>query len=512
MDPKTGIRPARSSVVQKTAMNLPLQLDRAAAIPLQDQLFEQLRQLILSGRLKPNSRVIATRFLAEQVGVSRRTVLFAYERLISEGYLETRPAIGTFVSNTPPNPLKPETAGNSSTNTPRQASLHPPAFRTAAPMRSSMPDGIIDFSPSRHDSSHLLPTKVWLRWMREVLANDPEGFSRPAPAAGVEPLRQVLADYLAATRGILVLPEQVVIVTGRRHACSLVAHLLQRVGDRVVVETPGDSDIAAFFSARGAKLVGVPVDEHGLQTGALPQGPACLAYVTPTRQDPTGGVMPQSRRAALIEWARSVGAYLMEDDSDSDLRYHGTAHPPLATIDPYGLVFYMGSFTKTLGAGLCLGYLVVPAEFADAVVSIKSMGGEGGQWFEQMVAANLLASGEYDHHLRRVRKIYLERRDALIRALEAHFGGVRLIGTESGTQLTWLLPERFSSASAARDAARAHGVNVEWVSGEACRFHDRALIFGYAALAPERLRQGVAILADVLSRLNAPVFDKYDRT
>jgi len=496
-------------------MNLPLRLDRAAAIPLQDQLFEQLRQLILTGRLKPSSRVIATRFLAEQVGVSRRTVLFAYERLISEGYLETRPAIGTFVSTTPPNHARPEAAGSSSTDTPRQSTLRPAVIHTAIPPRPRVPDGTIDFDPSQRDASHLLPSKVWLRWVREVLADNPEGLSQPGPAAGAEPLRQVIADYLAATRGILASPDQIVIVTGRRHACSLVAHLFQRRGDRVVVEAPGDEDIARFFGTRQAEVIGVPVDEHGLETDGLPPGPVSLAYVTPARQDPIGGVMPQARRTALIEWARSAGAYLIEDDSDSALRYHGTAQPPLATIDPYGLVFYAGSFAKTLGAGLCLGYLVVPAEFADAIVSIQSMGTEAGQWLEQMVISNLLASGEYDHHLRRVRKIYLERRDTLIGALQSSFGDVRLIGTESGAQLTWLPPSSFPCASAIRDAARLQGVNIECVSGEAakaCRFHDQALILGYAALTPERLRRGIAVLADALSRISAPASGIYDKT
>lgn len=484
-------------MVQKTAMNLPLQLDRTAPTPLQDQLFEQLRQLILSGRLKPHTRVIATRFLAEQVGVSRRTVLFAYERLISEGYLETRPAIGTFVSPTPPHQVKPEAAANSQTDMPRQAVLHPPSLQTIPSTAKRLPAGLIDFDPAPHDANLLLPQKVWLRWMRDVMAAEPGIFAQPGPAAGVETLREVIANYLAATRGILASPEQIVMVSGRRHACSLVAHLFQRRNDRVVVEAPGDPYISGFFRTRGADVIGVPVDETGLDVEALPQGPTALAYVTPARQNPLGGAMPQSRRAALIEWARDAGAYLIEDDSDSDLRYQGTATPPLATIDPYGLVFYIGSFTKTLGAGLCLGYLLVPPEFVEAITAIKAMGAEGGQRFEQLVVANLLASGEYDHHLRRLRKIYLERRDVLIQSLHTAFGAVDLIGTESGTQLTWILPEHYPSASAMCDLALARGVRITGVtddSAKACRFYERALILGYGALAPERLSNGIAIL------------------
>ena len=193
--------------------------------------------------------------------------------------------------------------------------------------------------------------------MRNVFADDPDGLAKPQPAAGVTALRQVIVDYLAATRGLMASPEQVVIVIGRRHAFSLVAHLFQRRGDRVVVETPGDEAVAGFFRSRHAEVIAVPVDEHGLETDALPQGPVSLAYVTPARQNPLGGTMPPSRRMALIEWARAIGAYLIEDDSDSEFRYHGTTQQPLAALDPYGLVFYTGSFAKTLGAGLGLGYL-----------------------------------------------------------------------------------------------------------------------------------------------------------
>jgi GntR family transcriptional regulator/MocR family aminotransferase len=212
--------------------------------------------------------------------------------------------------------------------------------------------------------------------------------------------------------------------------------------------------------------------------------------------------MPQSRRGALLGWAREAGAYLIEDDSDSELRYHGTTPQPLAALDPYGLVFYTGSFAKTLGAGLGLGYLVVPSEFVDAIVSIKSMAEDGCPWLEQMVVADLLTSGEYDHHLRRVRKIYLERRDCLVQALRTHFGDIRLVGMEIGTQLTWLLPDGFPSARAVCDAAHAHGVNIEYVFSEpagACRYDDKALVFGYAALTTEQLQQGIACLAEALS-------------
>ncbi len=486
-------------------MNLHLQLDRASWVPLQDQLFEQLQQLILDGRLKPNSRVIATRFLAEQVGVSRTTVLIAYERLISEGYLETRPAIGTFVSATPPKDRKPRSAQVSSEDIPRQASLRPVRFPGHLTQPINAPDGFIDFSPSLDGIGHRLPEKLWLKGVRNVFERRASGFGDLPPAAGVLALRQVIVDYLATTRGIAASPEQVIMVDGRRQACSFVAHLFQRRGERVVVETPGDEDVAGFFRARGADIVPVPVDEQGLYTDLLPKGPISMAYVTPTRQNPLGGTMPLSRRKALIDWARDAKAYVIEDDSDSELRYHGTTPLPLIALDPYGLVFYTGSFAETLGPGLGLAYLVVPAEFVDAILAIKAMAEGGRQWLEQMILADLLADGEYDHHLRRLRKQCLERRNWLIQALYEHFADIRLTGTEIGTQLTWILSDQMPAARVLCDVARAHGVVLKGVTCEIPSHakgpphNDSALLFGYANLTQDQIRLGVARLSDALS-------------
>lgn len=496
-------------MLQKTAVNLPLQLDRTAPASLQDQLCEQLRQLIRTGRLKPNTRIIATRFLAEQVGVSRRTVLFAYEQLIAEGYLETRPAIGTFVSPSAPDYATPA-VGEASGQ--RQSVARPSIPRSDSVTYPKTSPDFIDFTPSHLPSSELLSSRTWLRLIRDALTGDPNILTRPMPPGGLDSLRQVIADYLAATRGILASPDQVVIVTGRRQACALLARMFLKRHDPVVVECPGDTEIAGTFQGHGADVIRVPVDEFGLRTDLLPCGGASLAYVTPARQNPIGGVMPQPRRIALIEWARSANACLIEDDSDADLRYSGSAQPPLVALDPNGLTFLIGSFSARLGNGLCLGYLLAPAEFVEQVVALKSMDTDGGQLIEQVITANLLASGDYDHHLRRLRKTCLERRDALIQTLRSHFGDIHLIGAESGTRLTWVLPDGAPSAAQLRDAALALGIKIDVVEDAAVSsFHDRALIFGYSALETDAVRRGVGILAHAYERLSVSASGRYGR-
>ena len=485
-------------------MNVLPQLDRGHMLPLQDQLFEHLRQLIISGKLKPNTRVIATRFLAEQTGVSRTTVLLAYEKLISEGYLETRPAIGTFVATLPPNSADCNGQHAQSADVVRQATLYPPAIRLPPSPDASIREGEIDFRISANDPPSSVLPKIWIKEIRESFGRNPEGFTSSQLIAGIPSLRKSVADHLAVSRGIQTGPDEVIILAGQRQACSLIGHLFQRSGDNVVVEAHGNKDIRNFFKVRGAKIVDVPIDDLGLITECLPRGPVSLAYVSSTRQDPIGGVMPQSRRQALIQWAREIGAYLIEDDCGIEPHYQGVMPPPIATIDTYGLTFYLGKLANVLGGGLNLNYLVAPPEFVEPILAMKAATDSGCGWLEQIVAADLLSRGVYDQYLRRFRKISMERRDCLIAALQAHFGDVRLIGTESGTCLTWVLPEKFGSARAICERARRIGVCVESVAGDGAPgdslYYDRALIFNYAALTPQLLQRGVGMLAKSIAR------------
>ena len=482
-------------------MNPSLGLDRTSVIPLQDQLFAQLRQLIINRILKPKSRLIATRFLAEQIGVSRTTVLLAYERLISEGYLETRPAVGTFVRSILPDQPKPISVPLLPSHIARHASLHPSVFDFQLSATSTFSADLIDFGKSRFDPNYLVSARVLLNGMRKYFTREPECLAERHPAAGVPALRRAIADRLAATRGIVASPDQVMIVSGCRQACNLVAHLFQVRDDNVVMEAPGDLDVISLFKARGAHLVHVPVDEYGLKTERLPQEPVSLAYVTSACQNPLGGTLPQSRRKQLIDWARGVGAYLIEDESDAELRYHGLLLSSLAALDPYGLVFYIGSFARTLGPALGLSYLIIPLEFVNAITALKNMTDDGCSWLSQMVVADLLTNGEYEHHLRRVRKVAMERRDCLIRELRIHFGDVRLLGAEIGTQLTWLLPKHLPSGSLVCDKANAHGAKIECVNSdhaEACPYNNKALVFNYAGLTTVQIRQGIARVAEAL--------------
>jgi GntR family transcriptional regulator/MocR family aminotransferase len=484
-------------------MHLPIALDRDRAEPLQNQLYEQLRGLIIARRLKANSRLIATRFLAEKLGISRTTVLLAYERLISEGYLETRPAVGTFVCSVLPDLAPaPQINDNRTVDLLPQMMFRPPLLRNIPPVREASEPAAIDFWGG--PDFRAFPLRTWQRINQHVLEWYGKGISRPPPSAGIGPLRNAIADWLAAHRGIVVDSEQIIIVAGAQQAYNIAARLFLKPGDRVVIEAPGHSEASCLFESLGASQYPVPVDEHGILIEHLPDGPTSLGYVTPSHQNPIGGTLPIERRELLIEWARNAGAYLIEDDCDGDFRYRGMGPPSLKSLDPYGLTLYTGTFSKTLGAGLRLGYLVVPLELAPAAIAVKALLDNGSPWLEQMVLAEFIISGEYDRHLRRVRKTYLERRDCLISALRAHFGDVQLAGVDAGTHLAWLLPPSLPPAATIQEAARLRGIGVYTVLDNPIttpferRYADNTLLLGYSSLEPHQIRDGIAGIASAL--------------
>ncbi len=476
-------------------MHLPLALEKKAAVPLQDQIFGQLRGLIVSGKLKPNSRIVASRFLADQVGISRTTVILAYDRLVAEGYLETRPAVGTFVSPCPPEATFRECSDRFAESILRQADVRPALFR-CPPLPCRLPTPCrIDFRPGSHDPD-LLPLKSWLRATQRILGNCRRIPVVPSPA-GAEPLRRAIAEWLAARRGITVAPEQIIVTSGSRQSLTLIGRLFLRPRDTVVVETPTRTGAADLFEAMGARLLRVPVDEHGLDVDWLPGGAAVLAHITPSHQIPFGSTLAQHRRRPLIEWARTAGAYLIEDDCNGVIRYQGTAPTSLIALDPYGLVFHVGSFSQTLGDGVRLGYLIVPPEMTATAIAAKAVFDDGCSWFEQMVLADFIAGGEYDTHLRRLRKIWLQRRDCLIERIGEHFGTGRLVGTEAGNDLVWLLPPGLPPAAEIAERSARHGIGVGALSADTTC--PNGLLFSYGGLDETLISEGVAGLAEILS-------------
>jgi len=489
------------------AILIDIVIDKSAPTPLQEQLCRQIRGGIVSAALPPGSRMPTSRDLARDLGVSRNTVTLAYERLIGEGYLHTRPASGTFVARGLPRDddsaaVAAESAAPRPGPVQRQFDRRRP-FDAAGPVADEVP-AALDFWLGLADPE-VFPLKDWRRHVLSSIDHHGGRFGYPPPTAGVPRLRRAIANWLGENRGLDVGADEVLIVSGSQQAFNIVARLFLAPGERVAVEAPCHPDADPVFRATGAELVPVPVDERGLRTEFLPQGPLALAYVTPSHQHPVGGTLPIERRRRLIDWARHAGAYILEDDIGSHFRYEGVAPPTLKGMDPYGLVIHCGTFSLTLGAGLRLGYMVMPPELIPAARAIKGLLDKGSPWLEQVALSNLIESGGYSRHIAKLRRVCREKRDLLIGALISRFGDVDLVGTDAGVHFGWLLPANAPPAALIRQKALALGVGLHQPPATAInaaadgRFTERALYLGYGTLKHDQIVEAVDRLAAVIA-------------
>lgn len=495
-------------------MQLPISVDPASKTPLQAQLIAAIRELILTGRLAPGMQMPATRDLGAQLTVSRNTVVYAYEQLIAEGYLETRKPVGTFVSQSiPEDSLSLRNCDVASMDAPaRRPTTRPSARRFRAPLLYERPRERVelDFRIGRPAASSF-PLKTWRRLINLHLANAEQRMTRYGNPAGLYELRRAIAEYLRPARGIDATPEQVVIVGGCEEGLNIIARILAPAGTTVCVENPCYQGVAFVFESYGAKMMPIPVDGEGLVVSRLPEISTGLVCVTPSHQFPLGVTMSLNRRLRLLEWAYRSGAYIVEDDYDSDFRYDGSPLMALAGLDRNGCVIYIGTFSKSIGAGLRVGYLVVPPELAGAARETKALLDNGNPWLDQAVIADFLSSGAFANHLRKIRKSYLKRRDSLMTALHVHFGEVELLGTEGGMHLTWMLPKHFPTAREIQYAALDLGVGVYTVDdGPAFDFElypqrERALFFGYPCLDEKQILEGVRRIASAIGKIGVKV-------
>lgn len=383
-------------------------LERGTGTLLQDQLYRRIRAAIADGRLSGGERLPSARGLAAQLGVARGTVDAAFARLTGEGYLVARGPAGTVVS--PALHLRvPRPAAIESAPAPDPAR---PRIPPALAFRMGLP------------ALDLFPRTLWARLTaRAARRLGSAGLAYPDPA-GLPALREAIVAYLAVSRGLVCRPSQVIVTGGYQAAVSLVARLLLRAGDRVWFEEPGYHLARLALEAASARLAPVPVDGEGIDVDrARARWPdARLAVVTPAHQSPLGVALSLPRRQALLAWAARVGAWIVEDDYDSEFHYVGTKLPALKSLDEADRVIYAGSFSKTLFPGLRLGYLVVPAVLVGPVTAAVRVLNHGEPELAQSVVADFMADGHFARHLKRMRGLYAARRAALADALADAFG------------------------------------------------------------------------------------------
>src|SRR5216684_7955515 len=327
---------------------------------LQAQIFDQVRTLILDGRLQAGMSLPPTRLLAERYQVSRNTVMIAYDRLVAEGYVESRGTSGVFVTAIPPDDLLLVNSphGILRSNGPTPAQSGEPLLCFAGSPGGGKDRPTIDFWVGRSAAGGF-PLRVWRRIVTRLLSGNSQYLTDYCDPAGLPQLRKAIADHLGRTRGMHVTTDQIIVTAGGQDALNLVINLLRGHTEHLCIENPCYAGASMIFESEKLQIEPVPVDSDGIRTDCLPNKQRSLIYVTPSHQYPTGVVMTLSRRLALLRWADDTDSYIMEDDYDSDFRYDGPPLTALSGLDRGRRVFYIGSFSKSVGAGLRLGYAVV---------------------------------------------------------------------------------------------------------------------------------------------------------
>jgi GntR family transcriptional regulator/MocR family aminotransferase len=462
-------------------------------------LYGELRTAILDGRLRPGSRLPATRDLASAYRLSRSTIVTAFEQLKSEGYVEGRSGSGTYVSQVLPEHLLDVHGPKAEKRLPHRRIALSAYARRLQPFRGTAVRPMRAFRPNQ-PALDLFPTDLWAqvaaRRLRRVSANLLAG----GEALGYRPLREAVAAYLNSSRGVKCTAEQVLILSGAQEALDRTARILLNPGESVWMEEPGYPGAGVVFRALGAHIRRVPVDSEGLslEVGKKRWRAPRLGYVTPGHQFPLGVTMSLRRRLALLEWARRSGVLIFEDDYDSEYRYAGRPVPAMQGLDRSGVVIFAGSFTAVLFPALRLGYLVVPEQMVDVFAAAESVSTHHPPLLEQAVLCDFFTEGHFARHIRRMREIYAERLQVLLEsAREKLLGALEISNVEAGLQTVGWLRSGLSGAKVANLAAARDVEAVPLSRYASGRPRREGLVLGFAAVDPKELRRGVDELAQI---------------
>lgn len=482
--------------------------DKNGGAPLYRQIYKAIRKAILSGEFPARMRLPATRFLAEQLGVSRITVVNAYEQLFAEGYLEGKTGAGTFVAAQLPDDLLQ--IGKRKNIPPVQTKNHLPLrlspfgerlkAKDAASIRTQMQ---ANFQPFQNGLTAVdeFPFEIWSRIAAPFHRNPPLPVLGYGDPQGFRPLREAIAAHLKSARGVVCTSEQVIITSGAQQALDLTTRIFLAENDSVLIEDPCYQEVKNTFAAAGARLNFVSVDDDGLNVAEIPKlaEKPKLVYVTPSHQYPLGITMSLPRRLALIEWARAANAWIIEDDYNSEFRYSGRPLASLQGLDAAGRVIYVGTFSKTIFPSLRIGCAVVPPELIDVFSSARALNDVHSSLIDQAILTEFIAEGHFARHIRRMRKLYEHRQKILIEECEKNLKGLLQVKkADAGMHLVGWLPEGISDKLISEKAAEK-GLKLAPISAYFNKKLPRGgLILGYTAFDEKQIKEGVIKLKKIL--------------
>lgn len=464
-----------------------LALDRRSGVPLQDQIAEYFRSAIAEGRIAAGRRVPSSREFAAEFDISRTTAVGAYDRLVAEGYLDTRPGAGVFVAASPPEQFVLRARGSA-----------PPAAERPDLTRIDMRNYLLPLAPGM-PAIDRFPWLTWTRLTGQVCRERPLNAVGYGDPQGELALRRTIVEYLAATRGLVCDPGQVIVMAGSEQSLEFVLAQVASTGDQAWVEDPCGSYMRSLPRMAGLVPVPVPVDQDGLDVAqALQLAPSArVAIVSPTHQYPTGATLSMERRRALMDWCESSGAWIFESEIDGDYRYTPRPLAPLFTLSREQRVFYCGSLSKPLAPGLRTNYLVVPACLMERVCLRATL----VPMLTQLVLARFNSDGHLAQHMRRMRTLYARRRSTLLEALRAEASTFLAVPRvpEGGLRVATTMRHEVDDVRLSR-LCLAEGIKVDPLSICYAGQGPSGLIIGFASTPEEKIPGAVAKLVSVFRR------------
>jgi len=425
-------------------------------------------------------------------------VLLAYDQLLGEGFAEGRHGSGTYVARS----VGESRSGTSARSVPVRLSCFGSSAASAWSRmnfsRRRTRKFPYDFGYGRSDLE-TFPFEMWRRILLRCSRKAPVSAFDYGPAGGYVALQEAICTHLRRSRAVVCDPSQVIVVNGSQQALDLITRILIERGDRAVLEDPSYQGISEVLRAAGAGLLPVRVDRDGLDPASLPEN-ARIAFVTPSHQFPTGGILPLARRLALLQWAKRRSAIIVEDDYDGEFRYEGQPLESLQGLDREGRIIYIGTFSRTVFSSLRIGYLVAPRRLVTAFSAAKWLCDRHTSALEQQALAEFISSGMYERYLRRVRRRNAARRQALLESVRKWLGDrVEITGDGAGAHIVLWPKRRVSEAAVIKDAA-SRGVGVYGISPYCLKKPSRTgILLGYSRMREKEIREGIRRLGSAIA-------------
>lgn len=459
-----------------------LSIDKRSGVSITSQLITQMREAILFGKIEANSKMPPTRNLAEELGVSRNTIIQAYEQLIAEGYLTGVTGSGTYTAN----------LGAYLKENKRPEGTAPESAR------SERKEKTIEFFAGNPDTS-AFPRTMWAKALKEAcLYAGADAFGYGNVKGNIE-LRKALAGYLYRAKGIYCGSERIYIVSGTSAALEMISALLYDKGCSAAVEDPCLTFVRRVISKSGFNIIPIESDSHGMKTQLLPKDSNVkVIYTAPSHQYPLGGVLPIARRIDLLDYARGHGAYIIEDDYDSEFRYQGEPIQPLLNLNNERVI-YLGSFSNVFSPSLRMAYLILPQSLNERMEDMLNRINLWVGTIEQIALASLIESKQFDRHVYRMKRLYESKRKHIIRCLREAFGSDIKISGELAGFYFMITPEREITEEDRRSIS-GNGIEVDYAEDYAMikGMHKNEIVLGYGNLSEAEMEEGVKRLKDAL--------------